>query len=207
MAESIIQVAPDSTGKKVHTFNRTIGANSVEDEVNLLGENYLASYTIPSNGFVSAATANSHLLQVMAGASLKVRVRKIEIYQSAMATAAAIMQVQILRLTTAGTGGTATGTAVLDPADAASGATSITLPGVKGAENAQPIWQGTAYLMQTIGASAPQVDPILTIDFDRLRSKPFIIAAGITNGFCVKNLTAHAAATLAIMVYIDESNF
>ena len=79
MAESIVQVT-EGSGKKLHTFNRTIGANSVEDEVVLLGENYLASYMIVAAA--SAATANSHVLQIMAGASLKVRVRRIEVQQA-----------------------------------------------------------------------------------------------------------------------------
>lgn len=32
MADGIVQVAPDSTGKKVRTFEITVGANTVEDQ-------------------------------------------------------------------------------------------------------------------------------------------------------------------------------
>ena len=203
MAESIIQVT-SAGATKLHTYNRTIGANSVEDEVVLLGENYLATYTMVATSVTT--TALSHLIQVMAGASLKVRIRRITVYQTVAVTAAAYMELAILRLTTAGTGGTAVTAVQLDPSDGASGATGISIPGVKGTEG-NPIWFGSAYLMQTVGASTPQNQPIFDIDFDRSRSKPLIIAAGVTNGICLRNTAAHAGATVRINVLFDESNF
>ena len=206
MAESIVQVT-EGSGKKLQTFQRTIGANSVEDEVVLQGENYLASYIVATIGAPSStATANSHLLQIMAGASLKVRIRRIEMHQSAMATAAALMQVSLYRLTTAGTGGTAHGVGALDSTDAAAGLSPMTLPTVKGTENVL-LGNATPYMMQTLGASTPLANPVLVWDFDRPRSKPLIIAAGAANGIAVKNLTAVAAGTVFFMVWADESNF
>lgn len=209
MAESLVQVT-EGSGKKLHTWNRTIGANSVEDEYVLLGENALASYVISSSfgipGGVSTATANSHLLQIMAGASLKVRVRRIEVHQAVAATTAALMHTQILRLTTAGTGGTVIGFAGLDPTDAASGATVMTLPTVKGTEGTG-IVSTHAYMMQTIAASAQLGQPIAVWDFDRPRSKPLILAAGTTNGIAVKNVTAIAGGAVTVVAWVDESSF
>lgn len=206
MAESTVAVT-EGAGKKLHSFNRTIGANSVEDEVVLLGENYLASYMLTTQGTnVSTATANSHLLQIMAGASLKVRIRRIEMHQLAMATTVTVPIIQLFRLTTAGTGGTTLTPAALDPGDSASGATAMTLPSSKGTEGVQ-VGEGRPYLMQTLSASTPLVNPVWVMDFDRPRSKPLIISSGTANGIAVKIVTATAAATVAFNVWLDESSF
>lgn len=204
MAESIVQVT-EGTGKKLRTNSRAIGANTTEEEYVLLGENGVASFTIAPGGTASTATANSHLMQIMSGATNKVRIRRIEIYQVAMATAAAMMTLQIARLTTAGTGGTAVVPNPLDTVDAV-GATSMLLPTVKGTES-QLMWTGAVYMMQTIAASAPALNPILVVDFDRPRSKPLLIPAGTTNGIAIKNVTAIAAATVLIQVWFDETSF
>jgi hypothetical protein len=204
MPESLVQVT-EGSGKLLHTFQRTIGANTVEDEVLITGENYLATYTV--EGAPATTTATSHLLQIMAGATLKVRVRRIEIHQLVAVTAAAIMSVSIVRLSTAGTGGTAVTAMPLDPSDAAAGATGMTLPTAKGTEaGANVIAIGALYLTQTVAASAAIAQPLI-FDFDRPRSKPLIIAAGAANGICIKNTAAHAGATVGITVWVDESNF
>lgn len=203
MTESIVQVT-EGAGKKLHTNSRTIGANTVEDEIVVLGENYLNGFTVVA-GNVSTATANSHLLQIMAGASLKVRVRRIEMHQDGLATAAVLMETRLYRLTTAGTGGGVITPGTLEPGDTAT-ATAMSLPTAKGTEGtlmaiAKP------YMLQTIGASTPHINPVLVWDFDRPRSKPVILAAGVTNGIAIKNVTAVAAGTVMFDVWIDEMNF
>lgn len=204
MAESLIALT-EGSGKNLHTFQKVIGSNTVEDQVVVLGEQYLAGYTAVS-GVISTATANSHLLQIMAGSSLKVRWRRLELYQTGAATTATLMQIDCLRLTTAGTGGTAITPNPADPGDAAAGAAGMTLPTVKGTEGAL-LHRGAAYMMQTIGASAQLNEPIYTIELDWLRSKGWLIAAGTTNGICVKNVTAVAGGTVAWTLWFDESNF
>jgi hypothetical protein len=94
----------------------------------------------------------------------------------------------------------------MDPAEAASGATAMTLPTVKGTEGVN-VALAAPYMIQTLGASTPFANPIVTWDFDRMRTKPPIIAAGVANGFAIKNVTAIAAATVTVMVWIDETNF
>lgn len=205
MAESTIAVT-EGAGKKIHSNSRSIGGNTVEDQVTVNGEQYLASYTVVTGTALTTGTANAHLLQIMAGASLNVRIRRIEVHQAAAATAAALADIRCIRLTTAGTGGTAITPSKLNNSDAASGATAMTLPTVKGTEG-NHMALARAYLMQTIAASAQQVNPIIVWDFDRPRSQPLIIAAGTGNGICISHQAAYAGATVQVFVWFDESNF
>lgn len=202
MSESFVQVT-EGSGKKLHSKQRVIGANTVEDEVVIVGEPYLATYTARANG-VSTATANSHLLQIMAGASNRVYIRRIWLSQVALATTAATARLQIVRLTSAGTGGVgAPSTATkLDPADGAAGAAAQTLPTTKGAEGDIPI-------VGKIGLTA--TEPTTNIHEWEWEPPPgspaLIIAAGTANGIAVKNLDAVAGATVAIQVEYAEANF
>ncbi len=204
MAESLIALT-EGSGKNLHTFQRVIGVNTVEDQIVGLGEQYLAGYTVVS-GVISTATAASHLGQIMAGSSLKARIRRIELYQTGAATTATLMQVDVLRLTTAGTGGTSLTPNPSDTTDAAAGSTGMTLPSAKGTEGAL-LWRGAAYMMQTVAASSQLAEPILAIELDWNRSKPWVIAAGTTNGICIKNVTGVAGGTVAWTAWLDESNF
>lgn len=203
MAESFVNVT-EGAGKKLHTFQRTVGANTVEDEVVVQGEPYLASYTVSVSNTLTT-TVNAHMLQIMAGTTLKVRIRRIEISQSVLATTVGYLGLQILRLSTAGTGGTAITPSPLEAADGASGATAMTLPTVKGTEGAS-LWQGVTVMEQTFATSDKMGQP-LSIEWDRTRSKPIIIAAGTANGICLKITAAVAASALQMTVWFDESNF
>lgn len=205
MATSTFLQVNQGTGAKVHTVTEVIGADTVHQEVWKQGEPYLASYTVTFDG-ISTATANSHLLQIMAGSSLKVRVRRIEMHQDEVATTAVLMNTRLYRLIAAGTGGSTTIPNPLETSDAAAGATVMILPTVKGTEGAL-IAIAKPYMTQTLGASSPLKQPIIVWNFDRPRSKPLIIAAGTSNGIAVKNLTAVAGAQVLFDVWLDESNF
>ena len=204
MTASSLQVTPGS-GLRLATNSYTEGAVTVHDEKVILGEQYLPEYTTAADS-VSVATVNSHPLQIMAGASLRVRIHRIEIHQYTLATTAAFMELRLYRLTTAGTGGSASGANPLDPASAAAGATVMTLPTAKGTEGVV-MAISKPYLMQTAAASAPMAQPILVWNFDGPRSQPLIIAAGTSNGIALKNMTAHAAATIGWTVWFTESSF
>lgn len=204
---SFIGVTPGAGAKLATGPTYTENANVVQDEKVILGENYLAGYTVQPNANLSTATAASHLLQIMAGASLKVRIRRIEMHQTTAVTTATLMNVLIFRLTSAGTGGTAITPTVVNPADGASGATAMTLPTVKGTEAASPMYHAAPYMIQTIGASTPFNNPCLVWDFDRARSQPLIIAAGAANGIAIKNEGAVAAGTVRFTVWFDETSF
>lgn len=203
MAESLVAVTQGS-GKNLHTFNRTIGANSVEDEVMIEGEHYLSTY-VCNGGTTSIATANDHQLQLLAGASLNVMLRRVMVYQAVAATTAAICLFDLFSVTTAGTGGTASTPFRLDNADAASGAAGMTLPTAKGTESRR-FWRGAAMMMQTVPTAGGSL-LLFDLNFDQLRQKAIIIPAGTTNGVVFKNLTAIAGASVYVNFYFSEANF
>lgn len=207
MAENFVQITQGS-GTKLHTVDRTIGANTVHESVFLPGEPYLATYRNPgSTTFVSAATADSHLLQIMAGSSLIVYVHRVRFYQVVAATTSAYVFTQVVRLTTAGTGGTSQGFAAVDSTDAAAGVTGMTLPTVKGTEGAI-VDAAVGAFYQTLPTSFVPA-PTLIYDFDYRgpRSKALRIPAGTANGVAFKIRAGVAAATLAIIAEVTEATF
>jgi hypothetical protein len=201
VAESSIAVTVGS-GKNLHTWDRTISAVLVQDQFVLPGEFPYATYSVLS-GAVATATANSHLLQIMAGASLNVRIRRVSIRQGTPPAAVTGMEFQFVRLTTAGTGGGAITPAKFDNADAASGATAQTLPTSKGTEGAV-LKDTAAYLM----TAATITSPVPSLLWEQLPgSKPIIIPAGTANGIAIKNVGALATATMYIEVEFVETSF
>ena len=201
MAESHIGVTEAATpDAKLHTNTRTIGAHTVEDEVVILGEPYIASYAVMA-GAVSCATAGDHLIQLMAGASLNVRVRRISVYQNAAAASSTRMTLDIVRLTSAGTGGSALTPVKYESSDSAAGATGMQIPTANGTEG--DILHRAA--MRVVSTSVDQQDWV----WHQLpNAKPFVIPAGTSNGIAVKHNTGtDASATVRIVIEFDETSF
>lgn len=190
-----------SATRKFHTNQRSNGSDTVEQYVQLTGEPYLATYTVVVHTAISAATANSHLLQIMAGSSLRVGVRRIRVTQFANGTTQKNAW-YLYRLTSAGTGGTSYTPSPLDPADSASGATAMSLPSSKGTEGALIY---TESVLTHATAATVGLDPVLDVDFTRDRDKALWIAAGTSNGIALKNVTASTSTTLLIQAWIVES--
>jgi hypothetical protein len=191
------------TGKKLATGpTYTEGANIVQDEKVILGEPYIAAYSVSTVTGLGAAVSNAHFMQLMAGAALKVYVRRIRVFQSGLAAAAALIDVRVVRLTSAGTGGGVIVPAQKDNSDAA-GATAMTLPTVKGNEGAQldiGVGQATAVL----SAASARAGLIFEGIYDDERSKAIVIPAGAANGIALKTASGATAATL-VLVVIDFS--
>lgn len=206
MPESTINVT-EGSGKKIHTISRTIGANTVEDEVVIIGEPFLVSGEANNASAVSLATANSHPMQLMAGSSTNLYVRRIRMWQLGLATTAAIFEMAVFRLTSAGTGGTNITPDPHDTTDTIT-ATAMTLPTAKGTEAARRIWHGTCQAIQTVGTGGAGFNPLmLDIDFDKLKGKSLRVAAGAANGIALKNITAVAAMTAFVLVEFTEANY
>lgn len=203
MAESTISMAEGTPGKKAHTWNKTVGGNSVEDEFVLPGEFPLAGYVVAPSGASADTTANSHVLQIMAGSATKVRIRRIRIYEAVVHTTLAYFQYEIWRLTTAGTGGTAVTPRPLDTADAAAGATAMTLPTVKGTEGVQ-LDSMVLPMEAAVTAGAPALKWEWT---QHPGMPPIIIPAGTANGIAIKNVTAQAAGAVRCIVEFVETAY
>src|SRR3990172_3552373 len=146
MAESYVEVT-EGSGKKLWTETTLVGADTKHAEIVKLWMPYLASYRVRVAS-ISGAVANEHLLQIMAGSSLNVYIHRIWVYQRILAATAALVQFDVVRLSTAGTGGTGGGIFALDPADSGAGASSMSLPTVKGTESNIMDTQ-SVYTMQT----------------------------------------------------------
>lgn len=202
MSENIVQVT-EGSGKKLHTWDTTIGANLVQDEFVLPAEYPYPTYSVTSS--VSTATV-THPLEIMAGASLKVRLRRLRIEQSANATTAGPLTISLIRLTSAGTGGTAFTPTKFDSAAAAAGATAMFTPTVNGTESGNELIRTVLLLRQAISATQSQPDDA----WEWVQSpngQPIIIPAGITNGVAIKIAAVAAGASLAVYAEFVETSF
>lgn len=200
MAAGTISVN-DSGSKLIRTNTRVVGGSTVHEEFGLLADPADAGY-VCNGGLDSIATANSHVLQLLAGGSLAVQLRRVLVYQSIAATTAALCLFDLWSVTTAGTGGTASTPFRLDNNDAASGAAGMILPTVKGTESRR-LWRGAAMMMQTVPAAGGPLQ-LFDLNFDQPHIKPVVIPAGATGGVVFKNLTAIAAAGITVNMYFTE---
>jgi hypothetical protein len=139
----------------------------------------------------------------MAGSSNYVRIRRIAIEQSGSATTATGLTLSILRLTTAGTGGTSVTPAKLDNGDAAAGATAMTLPTAKGTESTELIRTVLA-MRQAFATAGTQYDDYFEW-VQQPGQKPIIIPAGTSNGIAIKNTAAVAGASLICRIEFVET--
>lgn len=200
MAESSIQVNSGS-GPKLHTWNRTItGPGSVEDEFFIPGEYPMATYTVVS-GLVGVATANKHMLQIMAGGTLNVYIRRIWVSSgNTFPAAASMVAVDVFRVSTAGTGGGGVDIVAHDTTDAAAGAAGMIGPTVLGTETTKIFSAGVPLPV------APGMQGYVFWD-KSWSGKSWRIPAGTTNGIVLKNTTAVAAVTMFWNVEIVELNY
>jgi hypothetical protein len=195
----------EGAGKKVAAASYTEAGQTVLDQKILVGEQYLSTYTVNALGILTTTTG-AHLLQVMAGTGLNIRLRHIAVWQSVLATASAFADLSIVRLTSAGSGGTVITPAPHDPADTAT-ATAMSLPSSKGSLGVV-ILQPTVCFSQTVPLSGPNTLPLLfEHDWDGLRSKPPIISAGTSSGIAIQIVTGVATATVNIALTFTELSF
>jgi hypothetical protein len=202
MAESNVAVTPGA-GKNLHTWARVVGATTVEDEFVIPGEYPLATY-VGQSAASSIATANDHV-QLMAGGALNVRIRRIRVEQAGLATAAAIAAFGVYRLSTAGTGGGVVTPRPLDSADAACGATMMTLPTVKGTEAVNELFRRRMVLTQTVATAGGALGAWEWVAAPG--SKGILIPAGAANGIAIKNLAAYAGASIDVSIDFVETSF
>lgn len=197
MADTFLEVSAGQ-GTKLRTLTRSIGGSTVHEESVIPGDSHMPSYMTPGSS-ISVATVDTHLLQVMAGASLKLRIRRIVVVANA-ATIATTGAFQILRLTTAGTGGTALTPSPLDTTDPASGATAMAAVATVGTE-------GAVLLRFSLGFPAAPPHGAVFEWVQSPNQKPIIVPAGAANGIVLKNLVAIAGGGINTWIEFDETSF
>lgn len=197
MAEGYIEVS-EGTGKKLHTITRSVSGNTVHDEVVQAGIPYLDGY-VARAGNISAATVDSHLLTVMGGSTRKVYITAIDIEQRGAAGAAAVSAIEVVRLTTAGTG-SSVAPQPHDSSTAASGATFQSLTSPKGTE-------GSAVLTRIMPfAAAGNINNTYSMHWRAAPgTKGIVIPASTAAGIAIKNRSGVASATVDINIEFYES--
>ena len=198
MTTSAIAVT-EGAGKNIWTESRIVSAVTREAQVVLIGEPALPTYTVSAVS-TSAITTGAHLVQLMAGASLYVRVTKINISQRGATSGVATYQgLSLYRLTTAGSGGTAITPSRFDRGDAVASATAQTLPTAKGDEG-DLLW----YWNLTCEATRPWVREMWSWEASP-RCKAIVIPPGTADGIALKLGTGVATVSYDIVIEFTET--
>ena len=191
----------EGTGKQLACSTYTENSQIVFDQKVIPGEPYIPTYSITTATVTVGTTAGSHLLEIMAGGALNVRLRRFQIIGFDYPATAQKSQFGLYRLTTAGTGGTVLTPSPADPADTA-GATAMTLPTSKGTETTLLLsgrieWAGGTPLTSGYMWEWSQLP----------NAKPIIIPVGAANGLAFKNIAAVVATSFLFNIEFQETSF
>lgn len=201
MSTSSVRVT-EGSGPYLWTDQRSVASVNREAQYVLLAEPALPTFTALAAS-ISIATANDHVIELMAGSSNYVRIHRIKIEQGGSTSGTAeALTISILRLTTAGTGGTSVTPRPFDTADTAT-ATAMTLPSSKGTEGVE-LLRNVTLVRKAVLATSAQSDDFYEWTAHP-RAKPIIIPAGTSNGICVKNTAAYASASLVVEIEFTET--
>jgi hypothetical protein len=191
----------EGTGKRYDTWKATKNSVDLQDQFVIPGEFPYPCYSVIAS--VNWTTTQRDLIQIMAGSTLPVLVRSISVLQLAAISAVATRELQLWRLTTAGTGGGAITPRPFSTAAAAAGATAMskpTTPGTQGVQmGSRSSWFGTAAI--------PAPGAGMLWDFTRPGTQPLIIPAGTANGIALTNTVTDAGLTVTIEIVVCEVNF
>lgn len=193
MPDSVINIT-EGSGKAQHTWQRTISATNKEDTFVLLAEPANPTYGALAASVVTTTSA-SHLIFIQADGTNYTRIKRIYVEQVVAATTATLAQLQVIRTTTAGSGGTAVTARGFDSADTYAG-TIQTLPSTKGTEG-NTLLQRRLWLLSTVNTQ-PFSWEWLAQESDA--RKPIIIGPSSTDGICLKLVTGIAVGTLDIAI-------
>lgn len=190
MPESFVGLPADSTGKKMRTRQRTIGANTVEEPFQILTSDRVSTAKVALSTFRIPGQAvtphNLFSLENLAAnpATFLVGVRRLTIQMVATAASVALVNYRMWRTTTVPTGGTVMTKTSRDSADALNAnvnarmavsadavATAITyaLPATN------PMWQQSQPVMLTSGVYAAEDNSLAPVVF---QDDPLVIRPG-----------------------------
>lgn len=188
-AESVIQITDAASSTKyLHTSSRSYGGTTKEDQFWLKAQSVRTTYRAYASA-VSSATSASHLIFIQADGTNYTFITGLYLPQTTLAGSASTANIQVIRTSTAGSGGGSISGFPLDAADTSPyGGTIQTLPSSKGTE-------GSTLFGGPVGMVAAQ--PMLTTSgwFYRFDDdeKPITIGTATTDGICVKIVTGIAS--------------
>ena len=155
-----------------------------------------ATYTLLASS-IATTTSASHILQVMGDGTNYGRLHRLKVQQVTLAGAEALAQLQIVRLETAGTGGSAVSARPFDLADTDPyGGGGMTLPSSKGTE-------GDVLLQERMLLIDSAIDDVggpyarwewYANDF----AKPIVFGNGTADGLALKIVTGIATSTVDV---------
>src|SRR5690349_1647182 len=210
MPESFVQVGPDSTGKKIRTRQRTIGANTVEEQYLIVQPHdrvpvsrvWYSSLRIPSQ-----AATSTPLFTIYNTGTNPVSVRRLSLEASTVTASAALSPyVRLYRVIAAPTGGSTVTGIQQDTADAAINA-GVTVRQAASADGtfsaitsspspASPMWSQVLPRYHTLTGFSPQSVMNLLPDDSVLNSEDPLILR--TNQGCLVRFEAAAAPAAGV---------
>lgn len=195
-SESVIQITDAAAATKyLHTSSRSYSGTTKEDQFFLKAQPVFATYRAYASA-VSSATSASHLGFIQADGTNYTFITGFWIPQTTLAGSASTANIQWIRTSTAGSGGTAISAYPLDAGDTSPyGGTIQTLPSSKGTE-------GVTLFGGPVGMVAAQPMNILNqwgyrFGFDE---KPIVIGSAATDGICWKIITGIASGKFDWMI-------
>ena len=199
MATPTYIAVTEGAGKKLAADTYTENSQVVLDQKVILGENYIASYSANAGGV--SCNVSAHLFQIMAGSSLNVRIRRVRIIQDGVAGAATYTRIYVVRLTSAGSGGSATTPAPMIGTDGASGATAMSGMTATGS---------TTTVVGRGGLGLVSAQPINLLNSwewvaDRMM-EAILVPAGTSNGIALQ-INSFSTAAVSIDIDFSETSF
>lgn len=200
MSDSALGIAT-GTDAYLHSQQRTVGGTAVEEQVVRPSFPTDATYSVLADD-ISTASPNSHLLQVMADGTNYCRLLRLTIVPTDDAPASdALFKFQVLRLTTAGTGGAAINDAPYDDGDSYGG-DMRSLPTAAGTEG-QLLLKG---YMSMDSAPAGR-DNVAWVWEPSKWGKPITFGPDATDGIVVKVENAVASAAVLLIAEIAVTTY
>lgn len=198
MSDSVIAVS-EGSGKNYRANERTIASTTTEEIYVQRAEPANPTYVAMASS-IATTTSASHLMFIMADGTNYTRIKRIYIEQVVGASAATLIQLQVFRLSTAGSGGTTVTARGLDAADTYAG-TIQTLPTVKGTEGVQ-LLQKRMQLLTTAQVAATTVNPTAWewLAHEEDGRKPIVFGTTSTDGIAIKIVTGITTGTLDLSV-------
>lgn len=199
---SYIQVN-EGGDRNVAFVQRSKASSTVEETEVAITLPYIPTYRLTTPSPVPLSTPSSHLLQLLGSTLNRDLLRSIEITQVGNAASAKQIELEVRRIDTAGTGGTAVTANPADTVDPATTAAGMTLPTSKGTED-ELLSKKAGPVLTAPAAGHERVVRFIFPETGGPTTKPPTIAAGGSSGIVVKNLQSDATATVLISAEFEE---